>query len=255
MQSKLSTPLWDSPPIVCNLRDAAGGFEGTKWAAGVAAGKKALCASKSVNVQVQRVFYNKLMEVRFGNRLRVTVERRLTHLFAPYFVDFGHLVVLDRCFRTLKECRVAEACKVLKCWTNGWATSRRYHEDQLLPCLLGCRNDSDCLEHYLLCPHLFGLWRFLSGGLADENPLIRWGLIHPNKLTLHYVACVFSGYHAVRRDFNASSCTSTDNRLVLTSAQLRRAWSVFADAFKVEARELALQQRQFSLPEFLIEIT
>jgi hypothetical protein len=59
----------------------------------------------------------------------------------------------------------------------------------------------------------------------------------------------------VRRDLREFPVFLEFNQIVLDSAQLRRAWSVFADAFKVEARELALAHRQFSLPEFLISIT
>ena len=59
----------------------------------------------------------------------------------------------------------------------------------------------------------------------------------------------------MRRDLREVPVSLTGNQQVLNAAQLRRAWSVFADAFKVDARELALPHRQFSLPEFLIAIT
>jgi len=58
----------------------------------------------------------------------------------------------------------------------------------------------------------------------------------------------------VRRDLREVPVSLTGNQQVLNAAQLRRAWSFFAEAFKVEAQELALPNRQF-LPEFLSAIT
>ena len=110
------------------------------------------------------------------------------------------------------------------------------------------------MQHYLQCPHLYALWVFLAGG-ASEDPLSRWGLINPDKLTMHYISCIFGGYHAIRHDLRTNTSFFEYSQRVLTPAQLRRAWSVFADAFKVEARELSVLCRQFSLCEFLSTIT
>ena len=144
--------------------------------------------------------------------------------------------------------------KVMKTWSNAWSTSHRYHEGKILPCMFGCHGCKDTLNHYLQCPHLFALWRYLVEG-TNEMPLIRWGLIHPDKHTFHSIACVFSGYHAIRHEFRSAQSFFEFNQQVLTTAQLRRAWTVFAEAFKVEARELALQSRQFLVCEFLHSIT
>ena len=150
-----------------------------------------------------------LIEHRFCNNLEDTLERRLTSLFQPFTLDFLNAVCLPRSLRTLKTCGVSVSCKVLKSWINGWATSSRYHEIKLLPCLFGCISCSDSMQHYMLCPHLFALWVFLAGG-ASEDPLVRWGLLGPNKLTMHYISCIFSGYHAIRHDLrsNPSFCFS-----------------------------------------------
>ena len=88
------------------------------------------------------------------------------------------LEILDRCWVTLKKCRVADAVKIIKTWSNGWATSSRYHEGLVLPCLFGCNSCSDSLEHYLHCTHLLAMWRFLAGNVSAD-PLKRWGLIAP----------------------------------------------------------------------------
>ena len=97
----------------------------------------------------------------------------------------------------------------------------------------------------------FGVF-FIEG--TSNDPLIRWGLLHPSKNQYHVVACIFSGYHAVRNDLRNNPVFIPHNETVLNSPLLRRSWSVFADSFKVEARELTVQHRRFSLPEFLIFI-
>ena len=61
----------------------------------------------------------------------------------------------------------------------------------------------DSLTHYSICPHLFALWSFLIGEVSSD-PLIRWGLVSPNQQCIQQIACVFSGYHAVRRHFKAN---------------------------------------------------
>jgi len=101
------------------------------------------------------------------------------------------------------------------------------------------------------CPHLFALWRFLSGEEVSSDPLIRWGLIHPSNMKYNYISCVFSGYHAIRREFKQNSCVFMHNQVNISSDL----WSVFADSFQVEVRELSAPARQFSLPEFLTILT
>ena len=135
-------------------------------------------------------------------------------------------------------------------WTNSWATSHRFHDDKLLPCLLGCRDCKDELKHYLQCPHLLALWTFLLGP-TSADPLVRWGLIQPEKEQFKCISCIFSGYHAVRREFRNSKQFFRYNQNCISGQQLRCAWSLFADAVFVEASELAVNCRRFWLANFL----
>ena len=201
---------------------------------------------------MQKLIHDKLISHRFANSLNDTSERRLTSLFLPSPLDFQNSILIERCLDTLKGLSVSVVLRVLKCWCNGWATSRRYRnsEDKLLPCLFGCNGCKDELEHYFTCPHLFSLWSFLAGS-ASEDPLVRWGLICPTAANFNYIACTFSGYHAVRRAFRSQNQFFSHNQNILTGPQLRVAWSVFADTFFVEARELASPCRKFSLTSFL----
>ena len=171
-------------------------------------------------------------------------------LFQPYDLDFQQATLLDRCWATVKKCRVADAVKIIKTWSNGWATSSRYHEGVILPCLFGCKACTDNLQHYMQCPHLFALWTFLAGDISSD-PLVRWGLIGPEPNDFLQIAAVFSGYHAIRREFKRKSEMFVNNMNSLTGAQLRVAWTVFADTFFVEAREAKLTCRRFSVTSFL----
>ena len=105
---------------------------------------------------------------------------------------------------TLKESSVSVVLRVVKSWCNGWATSYRYHDDKLLPCLFGCRCQGDDMKHYHQCPHLFAIVKFMHPD-TSADPLVRWGLVSPSSKHHKLVACTFTGYHAVRRMFRNSS--------------------------------------------------
>ena len=201
---------------------------------------------------MQKTIYKALVSNRFGGSLDDTFQRRLTKLFLPYELAFGGPIHLHEWWGILKRCRTADAVKIIKCWCNGWATSKRYgnNEDFLLPCLFGCSHKADELQHYLNCPHLFALWSFLAGEVSS-NPLIRWGLMHPNYNAYLQIACVFSGYHAVRRKFKDACEIFHNNLTCISGSQMRVSWTVFADAFIVNAREVSLNCRCFSVPSFL----
>ena len=171
-------------------------------------------------------------------------------MFQPYELDFQQAILLDRCWIALKKCRVADAVKIIKTWSNGWATSSRYHEGVVLPCLFGCKSCIDNLQHYLQCPHLFALWTFLAGSVSAD-PLKRWGLIAPEPNDFLQIACVFSGYHAIRREFKRTSEFFYNDQTSLTGPQIRVAWTVFASAFRVEACEVRIPCRHFSVASFL----
>ena len=169
-------------------------------------------------------------------------------MFQPYELDFQQAIHLDRCWGALKKCRVADAVKIIKTWSSGWATSSRYHEGVLLPCLFGCKC-IDKLAHYFVCPHLFALWTFLAGDVSSD-PLERGGLIRPEPNVFLQIVFVFSGYHAIRRELKRKSELFANNQNNLTGPQIRVAWTVFADAFRVEAREVKLNCRPFSVASF-----
>ena len=85
----------------------------------------------------------------------------------------------------------------------------------------------------------------------SDDPLVRWGLINPNSMHFNQIACVFSGYHAIRRLIRTRTPQLTRIVNYYSSSLYREFWSVFADAFAADARELSVSHRKFSLPSFL----
>jgi len=247
----LSPPSWDSPPIAVNLREAALGLPYLPtWTQGAQAALHAIKQNKSSEKSIQKLIYDQLVAHKFRDNFLITLSRRLTSLFLPYTLDFRDSISLEGSLASLKERSVSVVLKVLKCWNNSWATSRRCGDDKLLPCVFGCAFCRDELEHYLQCPHLLALWRFLAGSVS-EDPLVRWGLISPTSMHFNQIACVFSGYHAIRRLIRTRTCQLANTENYYSNSLYREFWSVFADAFAADARELMVAHRKFSLPSFL----
>ncbi len=75
-----------------------------------------------------------------------TVNRRFNKLLAPRLVHSS----VENCgsaAKLLKKFRAHDAMRVIKSWVNSWATSDRYHEPVILPCLFGCVGAVDILDH------------------------------------------------------------------------------------------------------------
>ena len=125
---------------------------------------------------------------------------------------------------------------VVKSWGNSWATSDRFHEAVLLPCLFGCNSGKDILQHYINCPWLFRIVSWLRPETSSD-PLVRFGIKDPSHEGLLSVACTFAGYHSIK---NCTSITSsiTSNR---TGSDFHREIAIqFADAFLAVARDVKL---------------
>ena len=84
----------------------------------------------------------------------------------------------------------------------------------------------------------------------SEDPLVRWALLSPNSMHFIQIACVFRGYHAIRRLIRSRTLQLTHTVNYCSSSLYREFWSVFADAFSADASELIMSHRKFSLPGF-----
>ena len=256
VKDTLTPSCWDSPPLALNLREASLGlpshphFDFSK--------SDLLCRIKGTDVSkvpVQKLVYKQLISIKHRNLIHDTIMKRLIKLYQPFELDFNDSISLNSSLRVLKGNRVADVLKVLKTWCNGWATSDRYHENIRLPCLFGCTHQSDVMDHYMQCPHIFWMWKFMIPDV-HANPLERWGLVNSCSDKFKQIACVHAGYHAVRRHFKQSgSFHPVNNMMNLSGADIRTAWTVFADAFVVEAREVGVATLKFSVTVFLNFLT
>ena len=101
--------------------------------------------------------------------------------------------------------------------------------------------------HYLQCPYMYSLMKFFNRS-TDGNSLIRYGLVNPSLDCLAIICCMSAGHHAVRRSVRRFQPTFTDMELCV--GDVRRFWTVFAEAFTAEAGKLCLQCTSFSVPKF-----
>ena len=122
------------------------------------------------------------------------------------------------------------------------------HEDETHVCLLGCSDTVDSLTHYIHCPHLYAMQKFLFEDISDD-PTVRFGIKSPDSKSFKVISCLFSAYHAVKAKVRAGSIIV--HHETMKNSTLRATWSVFADAFRAEAGEMRVQTRAFSLPKFM----
>ena len=89
---------------------------------------------------------------------------------------------------------------VIKTWTNGWATTERFHEEVILPCIFGC-GGSDSLTRYLQCEHLWSLLLSVTHGSATalSDPPIRRACLDGISLwSILNCWYAFQVYHALK---------------------------------------------------------
>ena len=116
-----------------------------------------------------------------------------------------------------------EAMQVIKTWVNSWSTSYRYHEDVLLPCLLGCPDKPDDLQHYIHCPHIWDITRIAFPSLNLASPLDRLCIGTTCTVSLRVLAACFQAYHALKLNLTSTSLFSFDTHRCLFAAHFRTA--------------------------------
>ena len=251
--------FWDSPSFAHNLLEAFEGFQHQdKFRAGGNELREEMRARNdgahpfpghevfSNSNGLQKLAYNTLSKHLLPeDQLKDLCEERAVKLFAPYDIFDGDGANYEEAFSVLKKVGGGIAMKVIKTWLNGWATSHRMHEDNVLCCLLGCGDGSlDSLTHYIHCPHMLAFQKFLFENISAD-PLIRFGIKHAEVTTLMILSCLFSAYHALKGDIRAGKIN------MHASGWIKNAWSVYADAIKAEAGELRLDSRAFPHPKFI----
>ncbi len=97
--------------------------------------------------------------------------------------------------RVLSSVKQHAASCVFKCIIGGWTTSHRMHEPEKLPCIFGCGDGLDEINHYFLCSPL---WQIASRAMQIEAPLDlarRLCTVSPTPESVRLLALVFSLYH------------------------------------------------------------
>jgi len=266
LEGKDYPDCWDSPSFAHNLRDAYEGFmvheslrvSGRKLVLRVAQenencfpppGGEYFSNSKGLQkLAYQAIFDEQYQTETALDSLYVFCARRCADLFCPFVIFGPGDADIRKAFLGLEDVSAPSRIKVVKSWLNGWATSHRMHEDVIHDCLLGCHGQIDSLSHYINCPHLFALQRYLFEGIS-EDPLVRFGIKHTNPSSLKILSCTFSAYHALKAEVRAGKINP------LSVNWLRCAWSVSANTLKAEAGEMSLHTRAFSLTKFVCFLT
>lgn len=177
--------------------------------------------------------------------LHVILTRRIKKLFDPYHVDFTNCVNLQQCINTLNTITDSARVKVVKTWLNGWATSCRIKGNFERTCLLGCPDARDSAAHYLMCPRIFAVCRFVLPTSSDD-PLIRCGLCRPARESMLSVACSFYAYHALKARINSEFAGC-----ILAYVDYTPFWIFFAQSFAAEAVALGISCSHFDPDSFL----
>ena len=96
-----------------------------------------------------------------------------------------------------------------KTWANSWASTERYHEEEILGCVFGCGGEDNIL-HYLKCDILWTLVigvahpqiKYLCPDVSSgELPAYRAGLRDASKASISILAIAFKTYHALKMDY------------------------------------------------------
>ena len=98
----------------------------------------------------------------------------------------------------MRKLRKHEAMQIIKTWCNSWSTSYRYHADTLHPCLLGCENKKDDLDHYVNCPHIWNIARTACPHLKFDSMLDRICVDQPCTDSLKVFAATLPAYHNIK---------------------------------------------------------
>ena len=103
------------------------------------------------------------MSSSFGLDFPMHLQARIRDMFSPYLVDWENINFIT----SLNACKALHiGMKVMRTWLNGWHSSSRCQAAQPYPCLFGCHGAQDNLHHYIICPELYGLCKYLYRDLS-----------------------------------------------------------------------------------------
>ena len=159
-------------------------------------------------------------------------------MFSPYLVDWEN-INFDIGLAAVKTLHSGHAMKVLKTWLKGWHTSSRCQATQFHPCLFGCHGARDDLHHYIICPQLYSLCKYLYRDLS-QYPLDRFGLYSPGHELMVHPCCAYGAYHTLIQYVKSNHELYHEDGKQLLIRPCEKAWSVFAEAYQAAAKDFGV---------------
>jgi hypothetical protein len=208
-------PGWDSPAFCSNLFHAQK-FERLqhaskckselheaikKWTRKPSGEDRPACNFSGPSLQ--KIFYNTLHRTISKNAQWTNFISGKLDTLAPtgaQAITFTSDMWSQLCSDLRKTPSPTQTC-FLKTVINSWATSHRYGEVPLLPCILGCEKKEDNLKHYLECDPLWTLAVSACGlplNFISLLPLERLCIVNRSPASLRLLSVVFRAYHALR---------------------------------------------------------
>jgi len=256
---KLSGKHWDSTCLAWNLQNAWSGFpQDAQWA-----GPGELCVRLLEDKAharptpghpnykgIQKDLYKILVAVTYPDGMVSFVVTKISKLSPTASPNEWQV---SEALRVLRSLRKHDAMCVLKTWTNSWSTSKRYHEDPIFPCLLGCSAGGiDDLEHYYQCPvlraivlHMFPdiLSDVRLGRSLFESLFDNFGVYAVDVKVFKIMSCLFYAYHSIKsvRDSPLRSICFTDARVN------------FAGSLRAAAHDQALVAQEPDLSAIMLQ--
>lgn len=112
------------------------------------------------------MFYNLLQSLTPPNWLG-TLSRKFDSFDCFDYAGDLTTAGVDELAAQLKKIGVRTSMAVLKKWANAWTTTCRMHEALELPCIFGCHDCEDDLDHYLCCDPLWTIVGSCSSGQSE----------------------------------------------------------------------------------------
>ena len=135
---------------------------------------------------LQKLAYNVLMNSHYNLDFHKHMKERISTLFHPFILNWNN-IQFDSCISALQPFNSGNVMKVIKTWMNAWTTSSRMGgAHHIYPCLFGCSDVTDRLGHYIECPRLFTLWKYMHRNFLIHASK-RWGLCSPSKSDIMHI--------------------------------------------------------------------
>ncbi len=194
-------PCWDTPPLVLNLANADSGLGApneTAFHLPTVSLKTSLAARHSTPTPpIQKLAYQHFAGQCVQNNFSKLILRRLSVITDA---DTSHVkqICLKNTFAALNATDAAASMGWLKTISNGWCTSWRMHETIKLPCVFGCFNENDDVNHYLDCPFLVSTIHEFTQMPLGRNRIYRLALAEPTPQSVIQCAIMYHIYHTAK---------------------------------------------------------